>query len=799
MRWHPRQEKVIFGVSAFCAAEMSSLAPQKEPLSSTCSVPLPQLALRLGFAGSQKLPEDTTALGAKLVSVFEVIAQRVAEVAPGTPTTGPSPVGRVAQFYSKEIPVLRLVTGLCEGADALAGRMFGALAAHATLGPYVTTELAAVLPFSLGAYRESRSAGFRAEFDEQAARCSYIIALDGCYEKPTPDSPRAKARRGRAYRAQAALLLRQADLIIAAADSDVEGRTGGTMETVRAALEFDLPVVFLHTRTLQVSIIEPGDDPASAFAELAVGDDDWMAALERWVTQLTADPGSDPPNASVEDDHGIALLQEYFHQPEVPRFSHPPSGGRPERRRTAGEHLWNAFTRRCEPPGERAKSDELLQPYAIWRARSTSLNYHYSGSYRGAFLLNYLLAACAVALAAVSLVLLGGAGRMEATHEPSRTQITVPEARHEPPSAVNSVDAALSHPRVLSSSGQTQRPAPAAHGLLLALLILGAAKLGIVGWIFWNTHRANHGNWNDKAVDYRYLAERLRAMLYLPRIGSFQPPAASAPQHATRAIRQSAVDWLLDALVRSASPALLTFATTERCDFDGRQYEAQILHLEPTALLASVRDGWVWEQSVYHDRTARTMERIHIFAESFGKMCNLAVIGFVAVDIALAVALLAGWVPKRWEEALHGTTPWLVFFAALLPAVVASLNGIRFQSECQRLAERSAIMRTILRGRDPSPAPSVTGWSRQIASFFRSILLLWPKEASAVPPPSQRQGRWAAANRLAQRIASATANPATDPGSWTPEVLRLTESVAEVFVEEVAGWSVLYAKELPEP
>ena len=43
------------------------------------------------------------------------------------------------------------------------------------------------------------------------------------------------------------------------------------------------------------------------------------------------------------------------------------------------------------------------------------------------------------------------------------------------------------------------------------------------------------------------------------------------------------------------------------------------------------------------------------------------------------------------------------------------------------------------------------------------------------------------------------ADPTTDPASWTPEVLRLAESVADVFVQEVAEWSVLYAKEIPEP
>ena len=57
----------------------------------------------------------------------------------------------------------------------------------------------------------------------------------------------------------------------------------------------------------------------------------------------------------------------------------------------------------------------------------------------------------------------------------------------------------------------------------IALLLLGSVKLWAVTSIFVNTRQANSGDWNDKAVDYRYLAERLRAMLYLSRVGSFHP------------------------------------------------------------------------------------------------------------------------------------------------------------------------------------------------------------------------------------------------------------------------------------
>ena len=92
----------------------------------------------------------------------------------------------------------------------------------------------------------------------------------------------------------------------------------------------------------------------------------------------------------------------------------------------------------------------------------------------------------------------------------------------------------------------------------------------------------------------------------------------------------------------------------------------------------------------------------------------------------------------------------------MLPAAVAALDGLRFQSEAGRLAERS----------------------RTLAETLAS--------------------RRAQAEALAHRIAEAQADPDRDPGAWSLECLRLAEGVPEDCVREVAEWTVLYAKELPE-
>lgn len=725
----------------------------------------PRIVLRVGFAGSQRLPVEVSELIASLDNVFETLARRLAEVAPGPPICAATPQPRLSRFYSKENPVLRLITGLCEGADSLAAQALEALKDHPVLHPHVAIELAAVIPFDFPSYRASRTAAFLPDFDRQAARCSYILSLDGIYDKPLEDLPLSKNRRARAYRAQATLLLRQADIIVAASDPDGDVRAGGTMTTVRAALNFGLPVVFIHTGTGKVSLIEPGVDPVSVISELAFEPVHWSDPLRQWVTTILAEPDFDGLLAcasgtvnghATEDRHGEQLLDEFFGASSTPPLD-PESTEDLHGRSGNGGHPWAYLERRFRSSPS-PRPDPPLNPYALWRARSTDLNYRYVGLYRDAFLLNYFLAAAAVLLATVSLVLLG------------------------------IVDAATGW-------------------LLPTLLILGAGKFWCVWRIFRNTHSANHGEWNDKAVDFRYLAERLRTMFYLPRIGGFRLPVAATPHFASRVVRQSAVDWLLDAIVRGISPSSLPLAQKETFTFSEGSYDATLVRLEPLTLLQDVRDRWIGEQAVYHDRNARTMNRLHTWAENWGKVFNLSVIVFVVADIVILLGDLSGTLPEAWLHTLHYFTFGLVALAAILPAAVGSLNGIRFQSECRRLAERSAIMRAILAGRATQGNATQPLnywhtcvdqlWQRPVA-FVRSLFPFTakPKPATALDPTGSKL---AAADQLLIRIATATAMPETNPASWVPEVLRFVESVSDVFMQEVAEWSVLYAKEVPEP
>ena len=680
--------------------------------------PLPRLTLRVAVAGARALEgEAAQYVSDRWSRLLEALATELTHI--GSRSSADS----VTRYYAPETPLLRVVTGLSEGADTVIGQRTHEMHGRRQLNG-VELELAAVIPASVGSYRDSRPASHHSVFDRLAAACSYVIALDGMLDKPSPDTALARRRRGRAYRAQAAVLLRQADLLVAATDAAQPGRVGGTLETVRAALERDMPVLFIDTARRRSWLIEPFHDLAAILSNEPLPDTEVDAALRAHARTLLADDGAPTDGAS---SHGSHLLAEYFRAANV-----PPTNATGQRRPTRRERLWQWFERRFQGQRAALTTDTALPVVAAWRNRAKQLNYHYAGLYRGAYLLNYALAILAVTLAALSLVLLGQAH----TGPVAAMELTAPE------------------------------PTTVAPGSRLQLVLLGLAllKVSVVGTIAWNTHQAHHGDWNDKLVDYRYLAERLRAMFYLPLLGSFEPPSAAPPQYASRVVRQSAVDWLLEAILRALPPSALATPV----EVPGSQGGAITVHvLSPDARegLRRLRDGWIPQQAAYHAQLSRTMDALHRFLDGWGRRLNVAVIGFVVIDILLTIGELLHLFPARVAALVTANMPWLVFLAAVLPAAVAGLNAVRFQSECRRLADRSAVIQAILVGRNSATAG----------------------------------GRLLAAQQLTTQMEHAKAQLDLDPGSWVVEVLRQTEVVARDLAEEVGEWSVLYAKELPEP
>jgi hypothetical protein len=216
------------------------------------------------------------------------------------------------------------------------------------------------------------------------------------------------------------------------------------------------------------------------------------------IQAILADPDTESENYGKRRFHaGHIDLITYFHIAQIPPYKRSSTGEdgskRTERVTTYRERVWTQTERHYRTPIEgkikehhdafqsHAKSvvqkeqplntDDLQScyqknsPFKAYRDRSTQLNYHYSGLYRGTYLLNFTLAVIAVALASVSLACLA------LEHLPSWTK--------------------------------------------WLLVVFAVAKLGILSWIAITTHQANHKKYSQLAVDFRYLAERCSSCLRL--------------------------------------------------------------------------------------------------------------------------------------------------------------------------------------------------------------------------------------------------------------------------------------------
>lgn len=759
-------------------------------------IPKPRLVLRVGFAGKREFwktkpdmekppDEDIRILGEsiqqKLRDVFQVIGQELIEVSPQSPCQrGKSPA--ISAYYAKQDPLLRVITGLCEGADTLAFQ------ASEQIGlPCLAVEKAAVIGFPLDDYRASRESSFHGEFDRQASLSSYILVGDGIYDATRETDPDAtaeaktlaKKRRNRGFRCQSDLLLRQSDLLVALVDPSDGGKAGGTLETIQKSLALQIPVVIVNPKDLGVSLHSAEMNLADAIE--AGADPQWQSKLESRVRRIVANPVlTEDAFQNEQSSHSYAILEEFF-------------GGRlPEKGRGTKLVSWDRFASWFKEPKKHeniAKSEGYRVPeqeaflgkdgYRNYRNWASELAGRYGTHFRDAMFQNALFAVAAVILAGLSLLLLVTAkGHLSTWH-------------------------------------------------IATLVGLAGGKFYLVIRIFMSAHQANHDHWNDRLVDYRYFSERMRAMHYLPECGSWQPPAAATPQYASRVIRQSAVDWLLDAIIRSLPPSAWCKKEDPR--------KRILLNPDPektNTTLEWLNDSWLDGQLGYHKGNALQMQRMERWLRALGELLNAMVLVIVLIDIMLLCLKLLLHselcchhpVAEAVVHVLGAAAPYIVFVTAILPAAVAAVNVIRLQSECERLAERSAVMMRLLGGRRHSDGEmkpqhgsehtSNSGGIRRIPGEVSRFLTGQWHNLQVVCHPRRRKrseshaassertnetgdgGKIEEANALLLLLGSPEEQAL---GAACGKVLHFSEDCAKVFVQEVAEWSVLYAKELVEP
>ncbi|MBV8683700.1 MAG: hypothetical protein JO111_12565 [Caulobacteraceae bacterium] len=351
--------------------------------------------------------------------------------------------------------------------------------------------------------------------------------------------------------------------------------------------------------------------------------------------------------------------------------------------------VWTTFERAFDGVGG-ARTTGNASPFAVYRARASALANYYAGQYRGAFLAGYGLAVLAVALAAISLFILPAPG------------------------------------------------APASTVQQSILTILGVGKLAVLVAIMLLAYDANNRRLAHRAADWRYLTERLRAMDYLPCAGALRAAVSWSLPYTTRIAAQGMVDQLFQSIVRQTKPL----------DALHGELEGHRLRQAPAAALTVIRHEWLNRQRAYHQKNARTLGRMTAALEALGRALNWTVVAVVGADLILLVLSWtlgeSGAVGQLSRAVEHRLTPTFILIAAVLPAAIASLAGIRFQSECARLADRSQHMAAQL-------------------------------------------------HEVAQRAELLDLRPVR-----ALDALRLAEDVATLTIDEVVEWSAIYGKAMVE-
>jgi hypothetical protein len=421
-------------------------APVPPPLLASAAPPRLPFGLNVGITGHRSASAGRAVLKAatpRLGALLDDIAAAAAAVR-----------ARDAALFDDGPTHLRMVSPLADGADQIAARL--ALARG--------WALEAILPFPHDHYCE--------DFDDPAD-CDHFRELFA-RSRAQLELPGVRERSLDAYVAAGRAVVAHADLVIALWNGEPARGRGGTAEIVEHALRAGLPVIHLPTQAERPTrILWTGfNDPALDILDFCDAPERRLDAftLEQVLTALL----SPPPEL------GERACIAVFHAERERRVRRKLSyalllavmGVKPFRRNAvvvppyhpATRADWEPFHIGCGAVGHAVAGGHApLENAYCW---ADKLAEHYATAHRSGHVLNFALAALAVALALAALLL------------------------------------------------------PAA---LKPLMVLG--ELAVIGAIVLNTHVGKATGWHRRWLDYRSLAEQLRPMRSMKLSLLARPPA----------------------------------------------------------------------------------------------------------------------------------------------------------------------------------------------------------------------------------------------------------------------------------
>ncbi|HTJ01675.1 MAG TPA: hypothetical protein VL492_02715 [Methylovirgula sp.] len=431
----------------------------------------------------------------------------------------------------------------------------------------------------------------------------------------------------RAYEAVGRFIVRNSDVLIAIWDGGPSGGRGGTAEIVEYAALRGVPVLWIHaTDDCPPVWIASREDlrrrKAAADALKAL-----RASIERQIL---------PPPAAAHHAHGL-----------VARLSRL---GQRKRLEPLKDYSW----RDPKPPGAWARAYDVmmklasrmmpaapalqssrapdLAPARYWAARyalADARTGQYAARYRSAYVWLFVFA--------TATLLFGASAAVAHGHE----------------------------------------------GVVIAAVLLEALMLAL---ILLTVISAIRGDWHERFIEYRLLAELCRKQQVLGLLGRsvslgaihrmLQEGGAEAPAHGHQD-RKAWVAWLFAAWERAAPLPTGSARTTL----------GPIVHEQ-------ISGGLIDTQLAYHRERAERSERADETFFKFGQWCFIAVCACVVLKLFVLTGTHHGEAAQDgWREALgEFVILALTWLSIVLPAVSAAAFGIRSYTELQLLTEQSRHM-----------------------------------------------------------------------------------------------------------
>lgn len=295
------------------------------------------------------------------------------------------------EVFSREKPLLRIVSSLAEGVDRIC----------AFTGLELGYVLACPLPFAREEYAvDFRTKASRAEFDELVGRAEAVLELDG-----DPNE------RDLAYEQAGFMTLRQSDLLIAVWNGQKASGRGGTAEIVRTAAASGIPVIWIDPEDPRPQLmLKPTSLGGVDLVELAEHATDLD---KKGVTSLVAALLAPPQPAEGHEGRQRKALDRFLGETEKRRYqflayrlllAFAGAGGisPPAPWPGSARAAWEPFQKAMSGYGDKlsvALSGRLFHAFA-WADRLAD---YYGEWRRSAAVLNFVLAPVAVLLSLLAV------------------------------------------------------------------------------------------------------------------------------------------------------------------------------------------------------------------------------------------------------------------------------------------------------------------------------------------------------------------------------------------------------------